>query len=134
VRHRGGSHTPVREEDRQEPATRDVHARRGLDGRIVVLAAVAPYGLAVATAPAGWEVDRGEPGEVRTVLGRIGLVAVVVGLYAGGLSPFVAPWDELASWAIAGAFVALLAATVPRWRSSGPARERTTPALGTDAG
>jgi hypothetical protein len=76
----------------------------------------------------------GEPGEIRTVLGRIGLVAVVVGLYAGALSPFIGPWDELASWAMAGAFVALLAATVPRWRGSEPAPERTTPAAGTGAG
>ena len=57
MRRRGGSHTPVREKDRQEPGARGVHARRGLDGRIVVLAAVAVYGLAVATARAGWEVD-----------------------------------------------------------------------------
>jgi hypothetical protein len=92
VRRHGGSQTLIREEDRQEPGTRDVHARRGLDGRIVA------------------------------------------GLYASALSPFIAPWDELASWAIAGAFVALLAATVPRWRGSGQARERTTPALATDAG
>jgi Glycosyltransferase family 87 len=76
----------------------------------------------------------GEPGEVRTVLGRIGLVAVLVGLYVGALSPYIAPWDELASWAIAGAFVALLAATVPRWRGSVPARESSTPAPGTNAG
>jgi hypothetical protein len=57
VRHHGGSNTPVREEDRREPGTRGVHARRGLDGRIVVLAAVTLCGLAVATARAGWEVD-----------------------------------------------------------------------------
>ena len=76
----------------------------------------------------------GEPGGARTILGRIGLVAVVVGLYVGALSPFIAPWDELASWAIAGAFVALLAATVPRWRSSGRPRDHTTRAPGADAG
>jgi hypothetical protein len=76
----------------------------------------------------------GEPGEVRTVLGRIGFVAVVVGLYAGALSPFIGPWDELASWAIAGAFVTLLAATVPPWRGSEPAPELTMPTLGADAG
>jgi hypothetical protein len=76
----------------------------------------------------------GEPGQVRTILGRIGLVAVVVGLYAGALSPFIGPWDELASWAMAGASVALLAATVPRWRGSERAPGRTAPALGADAG
>jgi Glycosyltransferase family 87 len=76
----------------------------------------------------------GDTAEMRTVLGRIGLVAVVAGLYVGALSPFIGPWDELASWAIAGAFVALLAATVPRWRGSGQAREGTTPELATDAG
>lgn len=76
----------------------------------------------------------GEHREIRSVLGRIGLVAVVVGLYAGALSPFIGPWDELASWAMAGAFVALLAATVPRRRGSEPAPERTAPALGAGAG
>jgi hypothetical protein len=77
----------------------------------------------------------GEPGTVRTMLGRVGLVAVVVGLYVGALSPFVAPWDELGSWAIAGAFVALLAATFPRGRrSSGPEPGREATTLGADAG
>ena len=77
----------------------------------------------------------GEPGSVRTVLGRVGLVTVVAGLYVGALSPFVAPWDEIGSWGMAGAFVALLAATVPRWRRSpGRERERTTAALGADPG
>jgi hypothetical protein len=71
---------------------------------------------------------------VRTVLGRIGFVAVVVGLYAAALSPFIGPWDELASWAIAGAFVTLLAATVPPWRGSEPAPELTMPTLGAEAG
>lgn len=50
---------------------------------------------------------------MRTSIARAGLLAVLVGLWAGALSPYIGPWDELASWAVAAAFVLLLAATVP---------------------
>ena len=46
--------------------------------------------------------------------GRLGVVAVLLALYAGALSPWIGPWDELASWALAGVLVVLLAATLPR--------------------
>jgi hypothetical protein len=61
---------------------------------------------------------------VRRGLAKAGIVIVIVGLWVGALSPFIGPWDELGSWAMAGVFVALLAATVPpvrevlAWRRS----------------
>lgn len=55
----------------------------------------------------------GDRGSQRALLGRVGLGVVLVGLWVGALSPFIGPWDELGSWAMAGMFVVLLAATVP---------------------
>lgn len=61
------------------------------------------------------------PDRDRRTLGRVSLVIVVVGLWVGALSPFIGPWDELGSWAMAGAFITLLAATVPSLRELLPA-------------
>jgi hypothetical protein len=44
------------------------------------------------------------------------LVTVLAALWIGALSPYIGPADELASWAVAGVFVALLAASVPPLR------------------
>lgn len=49
----------------------------------------------------------------RTSAARVGLVAVLVGLWVGALSPYIGPWDEIGSWAVAATFVPLLAVTVP---------------------
>ena len=45
-------------------------------------------------------IDHADP--ARGALARAGIVIVVVGLWIGALSPFIAPWDELGSWAMAG--------------------------------
>lgn len=88
--------------------------------------------MVLLTLPLLLEWGGGEPEAMRTRLARAGLVAVVGGLWIGALSPFIGPWDEIGSWAIAGVFVALLAATVPRWRrSEGPEPERAP--MGSDA-
>jgi hypothetical protein len=60
--------------------------------------------------------SEGSPGLFRTGLARVGLVAVLAGLWVGALSPFIGPWDELASWALALTFVVIVAVTAPRWR------------------
>jgi hypothetical protein len=65
------------------------------------------------TLPLLLEWSGGPSSALRTMLARGSLVAVVAGLWVGALSPFIGPWDELGSWAIAGLFVALLAVTVP---------------------
>lgn len=65
------------------------------------------------TLPLLLEWSAGPAAEPRTRLARGGVAAVVVGLWVGALSPFIGPWDELGSWAMAGLFVALLAVTVP---------------------
>ena len=60
----------------------------------------------------------------RRRVARAGLGAVLAALWLGALSPYVGPADELASWALAVLFVALLAATVPplgRRRRGAPA-------------
>jgi hypothetical protein len=80
-------------------------ARKNGDYRLVFLLLTLPLLL---------EWAGGDRLDLRTRLARGGLVAVVVGLWVGALSPFIGPWDELGSWAIAGLFVALLATTVPR--------------------
>jgi hypothetical protein len=97
-------------------------ARKNGDYRLVFLLLTLPLLL-------GWA--GGARQELRTRLARAGLVAVVVGLWVGALSPFIGPWDELGSWAIAGAFVALLAVTVPRLPLPGPLQRRRS---GTPAG
>lgn len=80
-------------------------ARKNGDYRLVFVLLTLPLLLE-------WAWGRADP--LRVMLARAGLVAVVVGLWVGALSPFIGPWDELGSWAMAGIFVALLAATVPR--------------------
>ena len=42
------------------------------------------------------------------------LVAIIVLLWVGSLSQWLDLWDELASWAVAGLLVAIVAATLPR--------------------
>jgi hypothetical protein len=49
----------------------------------------------------------------RRRLARAGLGAVLAALWLGALSPYIGPADELASWALAGVLVALLAASAP---------------------
>lgn len=68
------------------------------------------------TLPLLLEWTAGDGALRRTKLGRGGVVAVVAGLWVGALSPFIGPWDEMGSWAIAGVLVVLLAATVPPLR------------------
>jgi hypothetical protein len=79
-------------------------SRKSGDYRLVVLLLTLPLLL---------EWAAGEDASLRTKLARVGLVAVIAGLWVGALSPFIGPWDELGSWAIAVVFVALLAATAP---------------------
>jgi hypothetical protein len=98
--------------------------RKSGDYRLVILLLTLPLLL---------EWGAGGSAAIRTKLARAGLVAVVVGLWVGALSPFIGPWDELGSWAIAGVFVALLAATVPPWRSSEDPDPKP-PTMGSGAG
>lgn len=79
------------------------------------------------TLPLLLEWGEGSRAGLRTMLARGGLIAVIAGLWVGALSPFFGPWDELGSWAIALMFVALLAATVPRWlRPTAPEPRQAT--------
>ena len=59
------------------------------------------------------EWGAGAGSSTRTRVARAGLVAVIAALWVGALSPFIGPWDELASWATALVLVLLLAATLP---------------------
>ncbi|MDP9022188.1 MAG: glycosyltransferase 87 family protein [Actinomycetota bacterium] len=68
------------------------------------------------TLPLLLEWAAGARSELRTKLARGGLIAVITGLWVGALSPFIGPWDEVGSWAVAGFLVALMAATVPSLR------------------
>jgi Glycosyltransferase family 87 len=81
--------------------------RKNGDYRLVCLLLTLPLLLAWAS-PRTWEPRRR--------VARAGLTAVLAALWLGALSPYVGPADELASWAVAGLFVALLAATVPPLR------------------
>ena len=72
-------------------------------------------------------IDHVDPARRR--LGRAGIVIVIVGLWVGALSPFIGPWDELGSWAMAGVFVAILAVTVPPVRELLPWRRPPTAAV-----
>jgi hypothetical protein len=80
-------------------------ARRSGDYRLVFLLLTLPLLLE-------WAAGAGS--SLRTGVARAGLVAVIAALWVGALSPFIGPWDELASWAAAIALVLLLAATLPR--------------------
>jgi hypothetical protein len=80
-------------------------ARRSGDYRLAFLLLTLPLLLE-------WAAGAGST--LRTVVARAGLVAVITALWVGALSPFIGPWDELASWATAVALVVLLAATLPR--------------------
>jgi hypothetical protein len=82
--------------------------RKNGDYRLVCLLLTLPLLLA-------WGSPRTR--EPRRRVARAGLTAVLAALWLGALSPYVGPADELASWAVAGLFVALLAATVPPLRS-----------------
>jgi Glycosyltransferase family 87 len=89
--------------------------RKNGDYRLVFLLLTLPLLLA-------WASSRSQ-GPRRRVA-RAGLGAVLAALWLGALSPYVGPADELASWALAVLFVALLAATVPplgRRRRGAPA-------------
>lgn len=77
--------------------------RRSGDYRLVVLLLAVPLLL-------HWAGDRPS---TRTSAARAALIAVLAGLWVGALSPYIGPWDELASWAVAATFVPLLAVTVP---------------------
>jgi hypothetical protein len=78
--------------------------RRNGDYRLIFLLLTLPLLLDWAAASTN---------QLRMRLARGGLLLVVAGLWVGALSPFIGPWDELASWGVAGIMVALLAATVP---------------------
>jgi hypothetical protein len=91
-------------------------ARRSGDYRLVFLLLTLPLLLE-------WAAGAGS--SLRTVVARAGVVAVIAALWVGALSPFIGPWDELASWATAIALVVLLAATLPR-----RAKARVTVPLG----
>jgi hypothetical protein len=81
--------------------------RKNGDYRLVFLLLTLPKLLA-------WASSRGR--EPRTRLARAGLGTVLAALWLGALSPYIGPADELASWSVAAAFVALLAASVPPLR------------------
>jgi hypothetical protein len=68
------------------------------------------------TLPLLLEWGAGAGSSMRTRVARAGLVAVIAALWVGALSPFIGPWDELASWATALVLVLLLAASLPRAR------------------
>jgi hypothetical protein len=89
--------------------------RKNGDYRLVFLLLTLPLLLAWADA---------RMREPRRRAARAALGAVLAALWLGALSPYVGPADELASWAVAGLFVALLAATVPPLRH----RRRGVPA------
>jgi hypothetical protein len=84
--------------------------RKNGDYRLVFLLLTLPLLLA-------WASPRTP--EPRRRAARAGLGAVLAALWLGALSPYVGPADELASWAVAGLFVVLLAATVPPLRHRG---------------
>lgn len=79
--------------------------RRSGDYRLVLL---------LLTLPLLFRLASGAGSSIFTKLGRAGVIAIIARLWLGGLSQFITPVHELASWAIAGIFIALLAATVPR--------------------
>jgi hypothetical protein len=96
--------------------------RKNGDYRLVFLLLTIPQLLAWASSSAG----------LRERLARTGLGTVLAALWLGALSPYIGPADELASWAVAGVFVALLAASVPPLRRrhgavSSPQTLRRTP-------
>ena len=78
--------------------------RRNGDYRLVIL---------LLTLPLLFRLARGPGSSLVTKLGRAGIVAVIARLWLSGLSELITPTHELASWAIVGVFIALLAATVP---------------------
>ena len=96
-------------------------SRKNGDYRLVFLLLTVPQLLA-------WASSAGEAPRRR--LARAGLGVVLAALWLGALSPYIGPLDELASWAAAGMFVALLAASLPPLRrrqgdSPPPIRRRT---------
>ena len=97
-------------------------SRKNGDYRLVFLLLTLPQLLA-------WAASGAEAARRR--LARAGLGAVLAALWLGTLSPWIAPVDELATWAAAGMFVALLAASLPPLRRRAgdhpppPTRRRT---------
>jgi hypothetical protein len=89
--------------------------RRNGDYRLVFL---------LLTLPLLFQLASGPGTSIVTWLGRAGIIAVIARLWLGGLSEFITPAHELASWAIAGIFIALMAATVPRLHLPFAARPR----------
>jgi hypothetical protein len=90
--------------------------RKNGDYRLVFLLLTIPQLLAWASSSAG---------APRARLARTALGTVLAALWLGALSPYIGPADELASWAVAGVFVALLAASVPPLgRLEGPVSPR----------
>jgi hypothetical protein len=57
------------------------------------------------------------------------LVAVVVMLWIGSLSPWLDTWDELASWTVAGLLAAVVFATMPPLTAIGVSRRRGAAAI-----
>lgn len=53
-------------------------------------------------------------------LARVAVVTVVAALWVGSLSMYVAPFDEVASWAVAAALIPLLAGSLPRLHAAPP--------------
>jgi hypothetical protein len=88
-------------------------ARKNGDYRLIFLLLTLPQLLRWVAS----EVDR------TRVVARTALTAVLAGLWVGSLSPYIAPFDELASWAIAALFVALLAGSLPRLRAGPSTRQ-----------
>jgi hypothetical protein len=78
--------------------------RKNGDYRLVILLLTLPLLLT-------WASSR--VGDARRQLARAGLGTVLAALWLGALSPYIGPADELASWALAGVLVALLAASAP---------------------
>jgi hypothetical protein len=58
-----------------------------------------------------------EPAHGLSSLAVVTLAAIVLLLWVGSLWRWLNLWDELASWALAGLFVALIAATMPSLES-----------------
>jgi Glycosyltransferase family 87 len=79
---------------------------RNYDYRLVYLLLTLPQLIAWARA--------GQPGDPRSTIGSLGLVAVLLALWVGTLSEQLNLADELVSWVLAGLLVALTAGCVPR--------------------
>lgn len=79
-------------------------ARKNGDYRLVLLLLLLPQLLVWAA---------GSAGDTHRRVARHALGALTVALYAGALSPYIGPWDELASWWLALVLAAILTAALP---------------------